>query len=125
MTLRARLRQLVDAADPGGSVTVRVAWLAELVGQDDAEPVPTNEPAPSWRTLLWTAPDDTLLGVLEIAEAVGRPASWVYRRTGPKSQERLPVQRLGGEVVIRAEDLRRWVRRHLEPGEPPRRLRAG
>lgn len=61
-----------------------------------------------------SAPDEVLLGVSEIAEALGRPASWVCRRTGPKAQEpRLKVLKLGGEVVIRAEDLRRWVRVNL------------
>lgn len=116
MDLRARLEQLVQAADPDGTVTVRVAWLAELVEQDEAEPAePATDAGPGWRSLLWTAPDDALLGVHEIAESIGRPVSWVYRRTGPSSPERLPVQKLAGEVVIRADDLRRWIRRNLEP----------
>jgi hypothetical protein len=114
MKIHARLRQLVTAADPEGTVTVRVSWLAEQLDDDgeapDAEPVA----AESWRTRLWTAPDDALLGVAEIAEGVGRPASWVYRRTGPSAEDRLPVMKLDGEVVVRAADLRLWIKRHLE-----------
>src|SRR5688572_4934403 len=99
--MTAKLRQLVEAADPAGTVTVRIAWLAE---QLEADPAPAQpQVAETWRTRLWSAPDDALLGVSEIAEALGRPKSAAYRLTGPGAgKARLPVRKLGGEVVIRA-----------------------
>jgi hypothetical protein len=113
--MTARLRQLIKVADPAGSLTLTVKWLAEQLEHVE-ETAPVSAAPPSWRTLLWEVHDDVLLGVTEIAEALDHPVSWVYRRTGPAGIEpRLPVQKMGGEIVIRAADLRRWVKQQLEP----------
>jgi predicted DNA-binding transcriptional regulator AlpA len=68
----------------------------------------------TWRTRLWTVPADTLLGVPEIAEALGRSVSWTHKRTAPSSDDPLPVRKLGASVVVTAGDLREWIQDHLE-----------
>ncbi|HEY0776572.1 MAG TPA: hypothetical protein VGD56_01275 [Gemmatirosa sp.] len=109
---------------------LRVAPPATLVPAADVlaaleqDAPPADEPradAPaalptSWRERLWLVPDATRLGVLEVAEALGRPRSWVYRRTGPTAEQHgvtpLPCHRLDGELVFRAGELRAWVTAH-------------
>jgi predicted DNA-binding transcriptional regulator AlpA len=84
---------------------------------------------PTWRSRLWTVPADTRLLLPEAAEALGRSRSWLYKRTGPKSRERVPCRRLDGELVFLAGELRRWIQDHeeiIEAGSPERlSLRAG
>lgn len=114
--LRAWLRlappaTLVPAADV----------LAALDQDEPAAPVPA-EPADapalpaSWRERLWRVPAETRLGVVEVAEALGRPKSWVYRRTGPAAETAgvspLPCRRLDGELVFVAGELRAWLQAH-------------
>jgi predicted DNA-binding transcriptional regulator AlpA len=112
MTLRARLRELPpDALLP-------VGWLlSQLDDVGDVTAAPTADTSEDWRSRVWTCADDTLLGVAEIADAVGRSTSWVYRRTGPRGREpRLPMQRVAGNVVMRADSLRQWIRRQMVEG---------
>ncbi len=77
-------------------------------------PAPTNGTAPAdWRECLWTCPEETRLGVREVAEALGRTKSWVYRRTGERSAKaRLPHRKLDGELVFTAGELRKWIHGH-------------
>lgn len=93
-----------------------------LDGGEPEAPVPTAE-VPTWRTRLWTVPAETRLTLPEAAEALGKSRSWLYKRTGPKSRERLPCRRLDGELVFVAGELRRWIADHelvIEPGRPER-----
>lgn len=85
--------------------------LAQVVS---APPVALPEPIKhTWRERLWLVPSETRLGVREAAEAIGRPVSWVYRRTSPKSAKApLPHRRLDGELVFLAGELRAWVEGH-------------
>lgn len=96
-TLAAMLRPLVDApADP--------------------EPVSLEAVAsePTWRERLWTCPAETRMGVREVAEAVGKSASWVYRHTSKKSGlPILPHRKLDGLVFL-AGEVRAWLREHEE-----------
>jgi hypothetical protein len=128
VTLRERL-----AAMPPGAL-VPVGWLLE---QMDCDPVPDHGPelvapeaATSWRERLWTCPPDTRMGVGELTEAVGRPASWVYRRTSERAAAAngrhgrlamLPHRRLGAELVFRAGEIRDWLREHEAGTVAPRR----
>ena len=115
----AELLAWVASAPDGTSIPV--AALSELLeplakgvsaGVTAVTP-PTATPVPSsWRERLWTAPADTRLGVREVAEALGRPRSWVYRRTSEKSPKGpLPHKKLDGELVFVAGELRAWLRR--------------
>lgn len=94
--------------------------LLERATPAAAEPPPTTLPIePTWRERLWTAPAETRIGVRELAEAVGRPRSWVYRRTGPNSPRApLPHRKLDGELVFVVGEIRDWLRDH-ESGLAP------
>jgi hypothetical protein len=99
---------------PPGTM-IPAAWAAEVLASLPAEaPNASAEPIPqTWRERLWLVPGGTRLGAREAAEAVGRPVSWVYRRTGAKSQKApLPCRRLDGELVFTAGELRAWMDSH-------------
>jgi len=85
---------------------VKDAINAEIAGF-----APEVQPAPkSWAERLWTCPPETRLGVRELAEAFGRPRSWVYRHVSPKGDlAPIPHRRLDGLVVFTAEDVRNWL----------------
>jgi len=73
-------------------------------------------PGATWRERLWTCPPDTRLGVREVAEAVGRPRSWVYRACAAKrGPGRLRARRLDGELVLLASEVRDWLTRQEAP----------
>jgi hypothetical protein len=101
------------------SVDALAEWLAPLAAAPTPEPLALPEPA-SWREKLWTVPSDTRLGRNELCEALGRPASWVYRHTSPKGGlPMLPHRKLDGELVFVVGEVRAWVIDHEEV------LRAG
>jgi len=96
--------------------------------------VPAAEPA-SWRERLWSCPPETRLGVREVAEALGRPKSAIYRLTSRNGSAlpRLPHRTLGGELTFIASEVRSWVTATevvVVPGRPeplaiePRKERA-
>jgi predicted DNA-binding transcriptional regulator AlpA len=108
------------AAAPEGT-SLSAAAVRELL-----EPLAAGLPAPvstpstpgveTWRERLWTVPADTRLGVREVAEATGRPRSWIYRRTSAASEKApLPHRKLDGELVFVAGELRAWLKRHEIP----------
>ncbi len=134
MTLK-ELRQWAEAAPRGA--TVPVASLAELLADLEAEgarstPVEPSKPAQTWRERLWTVPAETRLGVHELAEALSKPKSWIYRRTGPQSTARLPHRKQGSELVFVTGEVRHWLRSHedvieagpMESTSAERQLRA-
>lgn len=66
---------------------------------------------------LWTVPAEMRLGVLEVAEAVGRSRDWVYRacsaeQAKAKGRSPLPCSRLDGELVFTAGAVRDWITRN-------------
>ena len=68
---------------------------------------------PTWRERLWTVPPETRIGVRELAEALGRPKSWVYRRTAPHGERApLPHRKLDGELVFIVGEIRGWLPDH-------------
>jgi hypothetical protein len=92
--------------------------LLENVETPRDESVEPTAPDPStswtWREKLWDVPAETRLGVAEVAEALGRPRSYVYARTGPAASDPLPHRKIDGSVVIAAGELRTWIRDHEE-----------
>jgi len=112
MSLEERLQAIVDPLPPGAAVTLPVdtlrAWLTEEWEPIALEPGPAVQQ--SWRLLLWTADPETRIGRTELLEAVGRPASWLYRHTGPKSGDRIPHRKLDGELTFVVGEVRRWLR---------------
>lgn len=98
---------------------------------DASEARATN--APGWREKIWTVPAETRLGIIEAAEAVGRPRSFIYRRTSAKScLSKIPHRKLDGGLVFLAGELRSWlaseeelvVETRVAPPAKPRRIRA-
>jgi hypothetical protein len=109
---RQQLVAWLQAAPPG--TTVPVEALAPLLAAGPMEPAPPRPvPAPTWREKLWQVPPETRLGVVEAAEAMGRPVSWVYRRTSEKSGKALlPHRKLDSVVTFTAGELRDWLASH-------------
>lgn len=128
------LRAWCERAPDGTRLEARaVASILATVGVDPARDArgdqkttgASPEGAWSWRERLWMAPAETRLGVAEVAEAFGRPKSWVYARTqkyegkGKGRKERdprglLPHRKLDGALLFTAGELRAWVRSHEE-----------
>lgn len=123
--LRAWLAQaprgtLVDAGALLTLVEAEPTAVATVAGSDDRTPA-------TWRERLWIVPAETRLGVTEVAEAIGRPRSWVYRHTSEKAAAdggRLPHRKLDGELLFVAGEIRDWIRDSEEMlvpgrGSPP------
>lgn len=107
------LLRWLQSAPPG--TTIPAASLADILATLPIwAPEPSPEPVPlTWRERVWLVPPETRLGVRETAEAIGRPVSWVYRRTGEKSDKApLPHRKLDGELVFLAGELRAWIEGH-------------
>ena len=96
----------VDAA-------VIAARLERWTGFPDAASVDTAEP--TWREKLWTAPAESRIGRDELLEAVGRPASWLYRHTSQEGDcARIPHRKMDGELVFVVGEVRKWLVDHEE-----------
>jgi predicted DNA-binding transcriptional regulator AlpA len=103
---------------PGGTL-VAAEQVREILQTLIRRP-PTSPEAPSlanaalsWRERIWTVPEQTRLGCRELAEAVGRPVSWVYRRTSERSGCGLiPHRKFDGELVFVASEIRSWIGKH-------------
>jgi hypothetical protein len=118
VTVADRLRAIVSSLPEGAAVTLPGAALRAWLEDEPAVTalpvaVQADEPA-DWRARLWTCPDETRLGVRELAEALDRSADFVYRAVDPKrSAERgrdpLPCSRLDGVLVFTAGAIRRWL----------------
>ncbi len=106
------------AEAPAGA-TVPAYVVASMLDGADLEPDRPAGPvvAPQegvqvapWRVLLWTCAPEVRIGRAELLEAVARPASWLYRRTGEKARDRIPHRKLEGELVFIVGEVRRWLR---------------
>ena len=120
MTLRDLVHRL-ELMPPGS--TVPRDWLVEELEHDALDAgAPLEHPSPellpftdlTWRERLWLVPAETRVGVRELAEALGRSTSWVYRRTSPKAAARaglkpLPHRRLECELVFVIGEIRSWI----------------
>jgi hypothetical protein len=125
--LVSALLVLARALPPGSSVPVpRETLLKLLEPRLSGDHTISGEPLapPTWRERIWTCPAETRLGVRDVAEALKRPVSWVYRAVslwcyskandGTRLKTRrldapLPHERLSGELVFRAGRVREWI----------------
>jgi len=109
MTTLADLRRSAECLPVGTSISIpREALIAAL-----------DAPASEWREKIWICPPETRLGVAEVAGALGRPKSFVYRATGPAAGDsRIPHRKLAGELVFLASEIRAWIRDNEEVVEP-------
>ena len=82
--------------------------IAELLAEA-ARPTMATAPVLSWRERLWTCSPDVRLGVIELAEALGRSKAFVYRLTRSRA---IPHRKLDGELVFRVGDVRAWLAQH-------------
>lgn len=105
---------------PDGTRLEASAVLAILEGLNaEADPAPAPAVVPSgaewsWRERLWVVPAETRMGVEELAEALGHPKSWIYARTGPKAEDRIPHRKLDGMLFFAAGEVRSWIREREE-----------
>lgn len=112
-TLLAYLEQLEQL--PAGTLTPVAGLVAEirarLPERAEAATLAIADPLPlTWRERLWLVPAETRIGVVELAEALGRPKSWVYRRTGPSTDHTpLPCRKLDGELIFVVGQIRAWI----------------
>jgi predicted DNA-binding transcriptional regulator AlpA len=116
VTLAERIQALTALLPASATVTLPVAQLREWLADDaPAGGAASLNVTATWRERLWTCPPETHLGVRDVAEAVGRPRSWVYRAvSGKREAHRLPARRLDGELVFTAGDVRTWLARQEE-----------
>ena len=112
-TTLAGVRDWLRRAPAGTMVpAAAVLELLDAVGPAKLE-TPALEYRMTWRERIWLVPDDTRLGVHECAEVFGEKRNWVWARTrtdaGKSALRQLPVQRIDGNLVFRAADLRAWM----------------
>lgn len=118
------IHSLVDLAEwlatmPQGTL-LPVDALRELIPQ---VPVITAETTPQqdqtlraqipWRENFWRLPHETRIGCAELAEALGRSRSWVYKRTQQQSATvPLPYHKIeNGALEFVVGEIRGWLAR--------------
>ena len=89
----------------------RAEVLGELVEEPRHQLPDSNW---TWRERLWIAPAETRIGTSELAEAFGRPRTWVYARTQAGAKDPLPHRKLDGTLVFTVGEVRAWVREREE-----------
>lgn len=113
-----------DRTDLVRRLRERIRGLSELVDALEVQPEPAaptgprlHEEPPAWPERLWTVPPETLLRVPDVAAALQRSTSWVYKRTYKGAANPLPAERLGADLVFRAGEIRDWVEATLGRGD--------
>ncbi len=109
---RAREADAIGASAPVSHMCRQLS--DELREADDGDPAEGEMPTPAatWRERLWTCPPQTRLNVSDLAEAMARPKSWMYRQT---SAGCVPSHKLDGALVFVAGEVREWLNRQEEP----------
>lgn len=116
MEIRTRLQLLADGLSGGGSVAFTRADLMSLLASEEPEEPASSgaqieTPPCTWRERIWTAPAEVRIGTHEVAEALGKPVSWIYRHTSTRSgYALLPFRKLDGELQFVVGELRAWIR---------------
>jgi hypothetical protein len=111
----ADLRRAAELLPPGSAVTVpREALLAAIDTMTAVTATPATESLPTpWQVRLWSSPADARMTVADVADALSRPKSWVYRHTSPASGlPRLPHRKLDGELTFLVGEVRQWIEDH-------------
>jgi len=58
------------------------------------------------------------LNVEQVAELVGVPKSFIYRRTARGHGDPIPHYRLGGHLRFKLDDVEAWIERHRNDPQP-------
>ena len=108
------LREMVEHIPAGGMITLHVdtlrKWLDEHPERPAAPGGTADERPASWRERLWEVPEQTRIGVEELAEAIGKSTSWVYKQTSRSAPgATLPFRKMGGDLVFVAGEIRAWL----------------
>ena len=61
----------------------------------------------------------TYLTVGQVADLLGVPKSFVYRRTTRGHQDAIPCYRFGGHLRFLEDEVREWIALHRKETEPP------
>lgn len=90
--------------------------LEHVMDDDDAsrakEPSdPRPEDHLTWREKLWRVPGETRINVEQLAEALDRPTSFIYKRT---ASDDIPHRKLFGVLAFRVGEIRTWIRENEE-----------
>ena len=65
------------------------------------------------------------LNIEQVAEVIGVPKSFIYRRTARGHDDPIPHYRLGGHLRFRLDDVEAWIEKHRnQPDDQPRRIAA-
>ena len=91
---------------PAGTLLPAGELLARLDTTGSPPDSPRVAAVPTAAERLWSCPDQTRLTVVELAEALHRPASYVY---GLTRSGMIPHLKLDGHVVFVASELRAWL----------------
>ncbi len=111
-----------QSAPPGTQLPAHsVARMLELA-VDGKKPSNASRAAESggttcewtWREKLWLVPAETRIGTAELAEALGRPKSWVYARTQAGAVDPVPHRKLDGTLTFAVGEVRAWIREREE-----------
>jgi len=108
MDISTRISTLAQTLSEGADALRQVAREVEA-------PSPSAGTAPgpvelTWRERLWICPAETRVGVEELAEALGKSRSWIYKRTQASAGDgMLPFRRLHGELTFRVGEIRSWL----------------
>ena len=62
------------------------------------------------------------LNIEQVAEMIGVPKSFIYRRTARGHDDPIPHYRLGGHLRFKLDDVEEWIERHRN--EPERETPA-
>jgi hypothetical protein len=126
--LRANLeREAREAEEMQGTAPMAAVLRHVLTQLAEVETVPAQGDASavravtSWRERFWTCDPNIRVGVKELAEAVGRTKSWVYRHVSAHgSCPPIPHRKLDGELVFVVGEARRYVIEHEVIAVPDR-----
>lgn len=115
MKLSDQLTRMIDGMPDGSSITLTTETIRGWLDEARDEPIqqPTQQPPKftlTWHEKLWIAPAEARIGTTELAEAFGRPKSWVYAHTQAEAENPIPHRKLDGALVFTIGEVRAWVR---------------
>ena len=115
-TLPSRWRELAEQQRKLGadSQAHTLEYCADELEREgdvvEASPQPETALTWTWREKLWIVPAETRLGTAELAEALGKPKSWIYARTQADAEDPLPHRKLDSALTFTVGEVRAWIR---------------
>jgi excisionase family DNA binding protein len=61
------------------------------------------------------------LTIEQVAEIMGVPKSFIYRRTARGHDDPIPHYRLGGHLRFKLDDVEQWIEKHRQEAPPESR----